>query len=146
MIWLIILLIFIFCFLFMLQNKKVEHFSNENETIIDLRKFAFIILPELKGKITINIGRSSLTEDKKNISICIYDENKNIYNKDILYNVLLHELAHVISPTVSGTDNISHDNVHYKNLLFLNEKAKSKGYSNIDIFTVPSSYCIKKFL
>lgn len=144
MIWLLILLLIIFFILFKLQNKKTENFTNEYQTLEALRKFALIILPEYKDKITINIGKSSLTEDKKDISICIYDENKNIYDKDILYNVLLHELAHVISPTISGTSETEHDNIHYRNLLMLNDKAISKGFKNIDIHTVPVSYCIKK--
>lgn len=141
---LLILLLIIFVILIKLQSKRIEYYNNENEVINDLKTFAFNILPELKDKITINIGKSSLTEGKKHIFICIYDEYKNIYNKDILYNVLLHELAHVISPTISGTSETIHDEIHYKNLVQLNEIAKSKGYLNINFNVVPMSYCIKK--
>jgi len=147
MIILIIVIVF-FIFVFFFNNTSIltEGYSNnERETLLDLQKFALHVMPELGGKITVNIGRSSLTEGKQNIFICIYDENKNIYDKDILYNVLLHELAHVISPTISGTDTTSHDSIHFNNVLRLNEKAKSKGYNNIDINVVPASYCLKKF-
>lgn len=141
---LIILLIIILLFLIKLQSSIIEKYSNENELINDLKTFAFNVLPNLKDKITINIGKSSLTENKKNIYICVYDENKKIYSKDILYNVLLHELAHVISPTISGTNETNHDEIHYKNLVKLNEIAISKGYLNINFNVVPMSYCVKK--
>lgn len=121
---------------------RIEYFNNENTEIKnELLKFVRNVTPELYNKITINIGDQSATFNKKDIYICIKDKNGNIYPLYILYNVLLHELAHVNTKTFSGYDNIEHDSNHYNELQRLNNIAINKGYLFIDIDKVPEDYC-----
>lgn len=42
-------------------------------------------------------GNKSFTVDKEHITLCMYDENGNMYPEDILGYVSIHELSHALN-------------------------------------------------
>lgn len=58
------------------------------------------VLPKLK----FFEGRKSYTINKTYVHICKVDENGELYDKNMLTHVLLHEIAHAICPEIGHTD------------------------------------------
>lgn len=58
------------------------------------------VLPKLK----FFEGRRSYTINKTYVHICKVDENGQLYDKNMLTHVLLHEIAHAICPEIGHTD------------------------------------------
>jgi hypothetical protein len=54
--------------------------------------------------INIQIGNKSYTINKKDIYLCMYDENNKFYENQQLIYVLLHEISHVICDDIGHTD------------------------------------------
>jgi len=69
-------------------------------------------------------GRKSYTINKKYVFICMYDKDGNIYPKNQLVLVLLHEIAHAIC------DEIGHTKKFHSILDELLEEASKKGLYN----------------
>lgn len=89
---------------------------------------------DILDEIRLYKGNKSYTINKEKVFICLKDRNNNYYDTNMLVYVTLHELAHVINPTV-GHDSSFHQ-VFDKLLL---EAEKMKIYDpnmNID-----SNYC-----
>jgi len=84
------------------------------------------------------VGKSSYTEDKKSITMCIQDpETKRIYDMNTLMYVALHELAHMISKTVSEEE---HNEEFRQNFAKLLNQASEIGIYNPNI-PIPPTYC-----
>ena len=49
-------------------------------------------------------GDKSYTLDKEDIFMCLYDENNEYYELNLLIYVFLHELAHVLCKSIGHTD------------------------------------------
>ena len=152
--WLVLVLILLFIFglynyIYINKKSKSESYSNLNEE--EMRKYLLttmkLIRPDIAEMVTLKIGSSSETQDKKNITLCIYDEYDNMYDFDTLIYVLLHEMAHVISSTKSGYEGsdgyIPHNNEHISNLNELIHQASQKGFI-VTEKSVPRSYCQTK--
>lgn len=67
-----------------IRDKLVEHF------------------PELT-QVQVFSGNKSFTIDKKEIFLCLRDENGNYYDDNMLTYVLLHELSHVMCDEIGHT-------------------------------------------
>lgn len=74
------------------MDEKVDHIKNK---LIEY-------FPEL-DQIKVFSGNRSFTIDKKEIFLCLRDENGDYYNDNMLTYVLLHELSHVLCDEIGHT-------------------------------------------
>lgn len=117
--------------------KKPESYDRrESEDVIrNLKKNLSKIDPGY-GQVSIIEGfKGASTKNKKIVSICLRNpDTGKFYSENTLMYVLLHELAHVISPTYGHDDNFKE---RMNDLLF---KAKELGIYDPDI-PIPKMYC-----
>ncbi len=85
--------------------KKIhEEKIARDPVILHLKDVVIPVFPELET-VKLMRGDSSYTMNKKKIYICTSDPNTgDIYDTNMLTYVLLHELAHVLSPDIGHTD------------------------------------------
>ena len=84
------------------------------------------------------VGKKSYTENKESITLCIQDpETKGFYDMNTIMYVSLHELAHMISKTVSEEE---HNEEFRQNFAMLLDKASFLGIYNPNI-PIPPTYC-----
>ena len=82
-------------------------------------------------------SNESFTENKKNIYLCLRDENNNFYDYNMLIYVAIHELAHALSDSVD----VKHETLEFNNNFnYLLNSARSKGIYNPHIPLV-NAYC-----
>lgn len=75
------------------------------------------------GNIPIRKGKKSYTEDKRSITLCIYDyDNQKYYDMNSIMYVALHELSHMITKA-SGDE--SHGKEFMENFSMLIKHAES---------------------
>jgi len=80
-------------------NAFFEFFENSssNPVIESLKMGLEQVCPEIRGMKIVE-GDSSYTINKKKIYLCLKDKkNGNLYDKNMLTYVLLHEMAHVLN-------------------------------------------------
>ena len=121
-VYVIVLLILGLCF----SLKKVEKFTTKDPMLVELHAVLSNIHPAAK-KITISEANKSYTVNKKDVFLCLKDKDGEYYNKNMLAFVALHELAHVICPSVGHTDEFWKINEKLLN------KATELGYYNPSI-------------
>jgi hypothetical protein len=134
---LIIILFFITLIIIILGliiTPQTETYS-DNHPMLDRVREAYIKLNPKYGEIPLREGTSAYTENKKVITLCLKDPYTNTYYdfNTIMY-VALHELAHVISPS------IGHGPEFKKNFsILLREGAKIGIYNPRK--EIPQTYC-----
>lgn len=118
----------------------LERLKEATFHILDNKKFYFYsYLTPLNFKnyyqeITIQEGKQSFTENKKNIFLCMRDRTGNVYDFNSLMYVLLHEISHVINDELHHTQK-------FKNIFSeLLKHAENLGYYNSNI-PFESKYC-----
>lgn len=88
-------------FIFIWDNGHIERLTttNEDQEYIDKLKSicSKCVDPKLKN-IPVYSGRSSYTDDKKVIVVCLKDRDGNYFPINCLVYVLLHEYAHAVTP------------------------------------------------
>uniref|UniRef100_A0A6C0J8V6 WLM domain-containing protein n=1 Tax=viral metagenome TaxID=1070528 RepID=A0A6C0J8V6_9ZZZZ len=143
---LLVVLISLLCFI----KRKREYFSyneedqlNEEDMITLLTYIAKYLRPDIEKEIIISAGIKSETLHKKHIKLCLYDENKKMYALPTLIYVLIHEMTHVITETISGYGGKPHDELFHSNLSMLLDQAKKKGIY-VSLNNVPETYCKRK--
>jgi len=77
--------------------------------------------------ITISKANKSYTVNKKDVFLCLKDKDGEYYNKNMLVYVAVHELAHVLCPSVGHTEEFWKINDKLLN------KATELGYYNPSI-------------
>lgn len=95
------------------RNDKMIHTIKE--------KLHKVIDKKILDGCTFTAHHKSLTENKKHVKLCLYDENGEYYHPNMLMYVALHEMAHVLNPT------IGHDDSFHRIFDALLEKAESHG-------------------
>ncbi len=88
--------------IFLLFTQIKEYYDQIDPVIIELREKILPLAdyPEYKDvieNIKIYKGNKSYTINKEKTYLCLYDENGEIYDKNFLMYVLLHELSHSIN-------------------------------------------------
>jgi len=82
-------------------------------------------------------SNESYTENKKNIYLCLRDENNNFYDYNMLIYVAIHELAHALSNSVDT----KHETLEFNNNFnYLLNSARNKDIYNPHIPLV-DAYC-----
>ncbi len=90
--------------LFKLQAHLINIMTNVEPELF--KKYIKGVKPEetlAMRNFDIKKGNKSFTVDKEHITLCMYDENGNMYPEDILSYVIIHEAAHLCN-TSSGHD------------------------------------------
>lgn len=137
--YLILCVFLILAVLWKIRRELFDYFEEEEEDeyVLGLVKEIRHIDPrvdEACNHIKFYKGRRSLTLNKKYIYICKTDEHDVLYNKNQLVLVLIHEIAHVLNPTIGHGED-------FKELLAdLLQKAEAKGLYSSSIPHV-QNYC-----
>ncbi len=123
-------------------KKAVDAGIKEEEQMINLlTSVARMIRPDIVNRVVISAGPRSVTFNKKDVRLCLYDVNRKMYSFKILMYVLLHELAHVITETMSGYGDVPHDAKFLDSIDLLVRQAAQNGIC-VDKSAVPESYCL----
>lgn len=81
-------------------------------------------------------GKAGVTVGKKQIYLCLRDENGNDYDANTAMFVLLHELAHV------ATQSFGHEEEFWNNMRFFIDAAIQAGVYRYEDYSVfPKRYC-----
>ena len=121
-IYVIVLLILAFCYSL---NSK-ENFTDKDPMLVELHSVLSHIDSAAKN-ITISKANKSYTVNKKDVFLCLKDKDGEYYNKNMLVYVAVHELAHVLCPSVGHTEEFWKINEKLLN------KATELGYYNPSI-------------
>lgn len=87
-----------------LFSSKIENFGYykfDDPKLEDLRKRIESVIPEI-NKVSLHGSNKSFTINKSASYICTKDKEDEYYSDNMLIYVILHELAHAISPTVES--------------------------------------------
>ena len=130
MTFLVLVLIFI---MFMVYNKEndVEMYSIEVQLLAVRNKL-------IDTKTPLYEGSTTYTMNKNSIYMCMKDKNDEYFDIETLTYVYIHELAHVITNSYSGTVKSPHDQKFIDNFDMLLNKADQLG---IHYKIADSSYC-----
>ena len=125
---LILIITLITCLVFVTFRR--ENFTSKDPMLIELQ--AILSRVDAKAsKINIEKADKSYTVNKKNMFLCLKDENGDYFNKNMLVYVALHELAHVLCKSIGHTQEFH--NIFDKLL----DKAIDMGEYNPSIPIVP---------
>lgn len=104
---------------------KVETYRDSK--ILDIQSKLMQVDPDVTSKLNIQAGNQSFTEDKKDMFLCLRDEQGKYYPDNMLMYVALHELAHAKSHSVD----VNHSGDEFKNNFnsYL-KKAEQLGFYN----------------
>ena len=113
------------------------YYSEKNPILDEIRERFRMIKPEY-AKIPLRTGKSSYTDYKTLITLCLINpKTQKYYNINVIMYVALHELAHVITKDKEGDD---HGPIYKKNFAELLDIAKEKGVYDARV-TIPETYC-----
>lgn len=129
----IIMLIIILAILVIFMQIK-DHYSQNDPMILKLKDYVQKIAPEAASKIRIYKGDKSYTINKRNVYLCLHDENGEYYDEQILRYVLTHEISHVLCESIGHTEEF--DRI-FKELL---TKAEKMGLYDPNV-PIPKDYC-----
>jgi len=101
-------------------NKSVDCYAAQNDSkIVELREhftkfwnkprvwpkeISYLAKRNIMRETTLQKGEKSYTINKKDVYMCLVDENGNYYPFNMLVYVLAHEYAHVISTSIGHTE------------------------------------------
>lgn len=104
----------------MTYNKSVDCYAAQNDPkIVELREhftkfwdksriwpkeLSYLVKRNIMRETTLQKGEKSYTINKKDVYMCLVDENGNYYPFNMLVYVLAHEYAHVISTSIGHTE------------------------------------------
>ena len=108
--------------------------SDDHPTIQQIRSNFSLLDPKYE-KVPLKVGKSSYTENKEVIYLCLaHPKTNEVYNLNIMMHVALHELAHYISKSYGHNDEFREN---FRKLL---EQATKLGiYDPSEI--IPPDYC-----
>jgi hypothetical protein len=134
--WVTPVIIAVVC-LMIYYNTGVENYSLDNPILKKIRD-NFALLDEDYGNIPLKEGKSSYTENKSVITLCLKDpETGKYYSMNTIIYVALHELAHMVTKTL---DIEEHGPEFIRNFEILKKRAAKKGIYN-PTMKIPSTYC-----
>lgn len=82
------------------DKKEDEYVLSLVDSLKDVHPAVREVLPKLK----FFEGKRSYTINKTYVHICKVDENGQLYDKNMLTHVILHEIAHAICPEIGHTN------------------------------------------
>lgn len=122
-------------------NKVSNYVQFSDPKIESLRARLSVIIPEINNEdVKIYGSDKSFTINKKNIYLCIKDENGTYYEDNMLVYVLLHELAHVLCDEIDDDETQEHKPKFKRINQELLDRATAVGLFNPNI-PLPDNYC-----
>ena len=118
----VLILIFLFCFVKSRFLKKTY-----DDPLIERIKFDLLLVHPKAKELNYFASNESLTENKKDMYLCLKDENGQYYPYNMLMYVALHELAHAVSKSVDDAHTGEEFNRNFDMLL---ERATQLGLYN----------------
>jgi hypothetical protein len=118
----VLILIFLFCFVKSRFLKKTY-----DDPLIERIKFDLLLVHPKAKELNYFASNESLTENKKDMYLCLKDENGQYYPYNMLMYVALHELAHAVSKSVDDAHTGEEFNRNFDILL---ERATQLGLYN----------------
>ncbi len=141
---LVMMVVIVFAAAFIYGLVQRDLYVSEEHPILDEVRERFKILDPEYVKIPLRTGKSSYTDYKTSITLCIINpETGKYYNMDVIMYVALHELAHVITKTkeYDNRGNVDdHGPIFKKNFAGLLRLASSKGIYDART-PIPETYC-----
>ncbi|MBL4898281.1 MAG: hypothetical protein JKX76_01410 [Colwellia sp.] len=114
--------------------KQIEEYNSPDDYIDALKLKLAPVYPGIMD-IPIKKGEKSFTINKKEIFLCMEDQNGEYYPEHVYVHVLLHECAHVLAKNTIG-----HTPEFYKMFDGLVKKAESLGIYD-SRKPIPKDYC-----
>ena len=116
--------------------KSREHLRYKDPMIESIREDLVKLHPKAR-ELTYSASDKSFTEDKKDMYLCLKDENNKYYDRNFLLYVAIHELAHAISKSYDDNHNGREFNENFDMLL---DKASRMGIYD-PTQEMPENYC-----
>ncbi len=141
-IWLIIFLtIIVVLTILTILTQIIEHYEQQDPIILELKE---IIKPlssypdykETLENLKLFKGKKSYTINKERTYMCLYDEKGELYDKNFLTYVLLHEISHSLNKK-----DIGHTDEFHKTFEEVLRRSIDKGIYNPDKPLI-QNYCV----
>ena len=129
-----ILIIFILICIIYRQFRKIKEGMSSNDPVLRRLKQKLIAIHPKVNDLTFFEDKESYTINKKDVYLCLRDENNEYYNENMLIYVTLHEVAHAIC------DEIGHTQKFHEIFESLLDKAYNMGIYNPSI-PIIQDYC-----
>tara|TARA_B100000674_G_C37064932_1_gene568972 strand:+ start:47 stop:490 length:444 start_codon:yes stop_codon:yes gene_type:complete len=84
------------------RSNKVENYSQKDPMLMELQSLLIKLHPKATTIDMTEAGKS-YTVNKKHMHLCLRNEKKEYFNKNHLIYVAIHELAHVVCPSIGHT-------------------------------------------
>lgn len=112
-----------------------EGYRSDEHPMLEQIRANFTLMNPAYKDVPLRVGKSSYTEDKKVIYLCLnHPKTKEVYNLNVMMHVALHELAHYISKTYGHNDEFR------KNFKMLLDQATRMGLHD-PTEIIPPDYC-----
>ena len=98
-----ILIIFILICIIYRQFRKIKEGMSSNDPVLRRLKQKLIAIHPKVNDLTFFEDKESYTINKKDVYLCLRDENNEYYNENMLIYVTLHEVAHAICDEIGHT-------------------------------------------
>lgn len=132
-VFIIVALILIGVLLFAVITQIKEHHKQDDPVLQSVKRELAEVHP-IVNDLSFYEGDKSYTINKQKVFMCLKDENDEYYNKNMLYYVALHEIAHALN------DEIGHTEKFHKIFDELLERATELGIYDPSIPPIPN-YC-----
>ena len=129
-----ILIIFILICIVYRQFRKIKEGMSSNDPILRRLKQKLVSVHPKVNDLTFFEDKESYTINKKDVYLCLRDENNEYYNENMLIYVTLHEVAHAIC------DEIGHTQKFHEIFESLLDRAYNMGIYNPSI-PIIQDYC-----
>jgi hypothetical protein len=95
-----VILAFIIC----MMNKRElkETYSAKDPMLMEIQNLLIKVHPAA-AKINLHTAGKSYTVNKKDMYLCLRNEKREYFNKNMIMYVSLHELGHVVCPSIGHT-------------------------------------------
>ncbi len=131
-----LVMICILAYVLFQMMKSREHLKYQDPMIESIRSDLIKVHPKAK-ELRYFASDKSFTEDKKDMFLCLKDQNGQYYSRNFLMYVALHELAHAISHSYDDNHNGREFNENFD--MLLKKATHMKIYDPKE--PMPENYC-----
>ncbi len=111
------LIVIVLVILYFMYSRYVEKYVRRYDPLLDRLRYDLIQVHPRAAFLNYFVGDKSYTDNKRDMFLCLRDENGNYYPYNMLIYVSLHELAHSISKSVDPEHKTREFNENFDRLL-----------------------------